>query len=52
MHPLVDRLRATLSRAWDNLRAHNVRYVGLAGILCVTLLLVLREADVIGVIEP
>ncbi len=42
--PLVDHTRAALSRAWDSLRVHHVRYAGLAGILCVTLLLVLREA--------
>lgn len=48
--PLVDHMRATVSRAWDSLRAHHVRYAGLAGILCVTLLLVLRETG-LGPVE-
>jgi murein DD-endopeptidase MepM/ murein hydrolase activator NlpD len=41
---LVDHTRAALTRVWDSLRVHRKRYVGLAGILCVTLLLLLREA--------
>ena len=44
--PLIAPMRAALSRAWDNLRGHQLRYAGLAGILCVTLLVILREAGV------
>jgi murein DD-endopeptidase MepM/ murein hydrolase activator NlpD len=42
--PLVDLVRAAVSRVWGSLRLHHVHYAILAGILCLTLLLVLREA--------